>query len=74
MNNNIKAERVRAGKTIAEVAKQIGTSPNSVYNWESAATEPNARSLVRLANLYDCSPDYLLDMTDERHGRAAPTA
>lgn len=69
MHNNIRSERVRVGKSVDEVALKIGVTSSSVLKWEAQITEPSGRNLIALASLFGCSPDYLLDMTDERHGR-----
>lgn len=70
MNNNIRSERVRIGASVEDVATAINVSSSSVSKWESGDVEPNGRNLVNLAQLFNCTPDYLLDMTDERHGYA----
>ena len=70
MNNNIRSERVRIGVSVDDVAMAINVSSSSVSKWESGDVEPNGRNLVNLAQFFDCTPDYLLDMTDERHGYA----
>ena len=70
MNNNIRSERVRIGASVETIARAVHVSPSSVIKWESGNVEPNARNLINLAQLFDCTPDYLLDMTDERHGYA----
>lgn len=67
MHNNIRSERVRIGLSIDEVASKINVSPSSVQKWETQETEPNGRNIVNLARLFKCTPDYLLDMDDERN-------
>ncbi len=70
MRLNMHIERVRNGYTIKEVGKLIGAHPNAVSRWESGATEPTANNLIALCKLYGCTPEYLLDMTDERDAAA----
>ena len=67
MHYNIRSERVRIGETVEQVAKSIGVTPSSVLKWENQETEPNGRNLVKLAQHFDCTADYLLDMVDDRH-------
>lgn len=70
MRLNMHIERVKNGYTIKEVGKLIGAHPNAVSRWESGTTEPTANNLIALCKLYGCSPEYLLDMTDDKHASA----
>lgn len=67
---NMRAERARSGMTLQEVAEAINVHPNAVHRWERGRTEPTASNLIALCSIYKCTPEYLLDMTDERHGQA----
>ena len=71
MKRNMRAERVRNCYTIQDVAKIIGVHPNAVNRWELGKTKPSAENLISLCELYGCSPEYLLGLTDERNGTAA---
>lgn len=73
-HNNIGSERVRIGKSVDEIAKVAGVTPSAVRKWESGQTNPSSESLVLLAAYYGCTPDYLLDLTNERNGKYASTA
>lgn len=66
MRDNMRAERIRLNMTASEVANKIGVHENAVLRWESGDNDPLGTNLIKLANLYDCSPDYLLGLTDER--------
>ena len=70
MRANMKAERARKGLSAKEVANRIGVHENAVLRWESGDAEPLGNNLVKLANLYNCSPDYLLGISDERGSKA----
>lgn len=70
MRTNMKVERVRCNLTIKQVADAIDVHPNAVSRWESGTAEPSASNLIALSNLYGCTPEYLLDMTDERTAAA----
>ena len=70
MRKNMRAERARSGLTVRQVAESVGVHPNAVSRWESGDAEPTSSNLVALCRLYDCSPEYLLDMVSERHGKA----
>lgn len=69
MNRNIRSERVRANISVDDVAKALNVSSSAVIKWEQGQIEPCGRNIVALAALYRCTPDYLLDLTDERNGR-----
>ena len=56
----IKKLRKSAGLTLQELADIIGTSNQTVSNWENEKTEPDIRSLIKLANIFNCSIDYLI--------------
>lgn len=66
MRGNMKAERSRRGLTCKQVARIIGVHENAVIRWENDEAEPMASNLIKLAQLYECSPEYLLGLTDER--------
>lgn len=70
MRGNMKAERARFGLTIEDVAKKVGVNRNSVFRWESGEVEPTAENLEKLARLYDCTVEYLLEQTTDRAGKA----
>ena len=67
MLTNIRKERLERGLSIQAVASTIGVHPNAVSRWETGKAEPTSSNLIALCKLYDVSPEYLLDMTDERH-------
>ena len=73
MLTNMRKERLERGLSIQEVSKSIGVHPNAVSRWETGKTEPNSSNLISLCKLYDCTPEYLLDMTDERKATAIAT-
>lgn len=43
------------------VALSVGVSPPTVSMWESGRKEPTRENLVKLANLFGVTVDYLLD-------------
>lgn len=46
------------------VAAKLGISSGSVTNWKNG-TMPNSATLMKIANYFNVSPDYLLGRTDE---------
>lgn len=69
MKSNIRAERARLDLSQADVANAIGVHVNMISRYESGVSEPSGSVLVRLASFFECSPDYLLGLCDERNGR-----
>lgn len=70
MRGNMRAERVRRGLTATDVAKVVGVHPNALLRWEKGDSEPMGENLVALAWFYECTPEYLLEQTDDPHGKA----
>jgi len=48
-----------------ELAKEVGLSKNSIYNYENGKRLPDADALVRLAEYFDVPVDYLLGRETE---------
>ena len=46
-----------------ELAKQLHVSKQTISNWENNNVPP---SLIRIANFFDVSTDYLLEFNNER--------
>lgn len=70
MRGNMCAERKRRGLKASEVANAVGVHPNALLRWESGAAEPMGSNLIKLSKLYGCSPEYLLEQTDDPRGVA----
>lgn len=73
MLSNMRKERLERGLSIQEVATAISVHPNAIGRWEMGKAEPMSNNLMALCNLYECSPEYLLGMTDERNGAVIAT-
>lgn len=59
--NGLGKSRKRAGMTQKKASELSGISLGTLRNWEQGIYEPDAESLVRLAKLYNCTTDDLLD-------------
>ena len=57
---NINAERSRAGMTVEDLAKHLGVTRKTVYNWMAHGSIPLSK-LEMMADLFHCSIDYLLE-------------
>ena len=69
VNTNLLTERKKLGITSDEAATRLGVHPNTYSNWERGEAIPKGYNLVKLASLFDASPEYLLGLTDQRDGR-----
>lgn len=63
---NIASERVRICLTQDGLAEHLGTTRETVNRWETGANLPAISSLLKMADLFGCSVDYLLGRTDVR--------
>ena len=50
----IRKQRDAMGMTVAQLAKRVGVSRNTITNYESGKNEPSASDLVRLAETLGC--------------------
>ena len=48
-----------------DVAKGINTSQRNVGRWETGANEPSSSFILKLADFFDVSTDYLLGREDD---------
>lgn len=59
---NIEAERVRHNMSQDDLSKKLGTGRKTYYNWLDTGNIP-VPALMSLAEMFDCSVDYLLGKT-----------
>jgi len=64
----IKLERIRIGLTQRQLAEIIGVTELTIGKYEQNPQQASGRNLIKLADLFDCSVDYLLGRTEERGG------
>ena len=60
----IKELRLEHNLSQMELAKALNMSQSAVAKWELGKTEPTATAIIRLAQLFNESADYLLGLTD----------
>ena len=58
--------RMNKGLRQEQVAKLIGVNKSAISTYENDTRQPSFEILVRLANLYRVSTDYLLGQTNSR--------
>ena len=62
--DRLKSLREQHGYSQKYVAISVGVAPSIVSRWESGLKTPSRESIIRLAELYGISVDYLLDRSD----------
>lgn len=65
IGQNIKNIRLSQGKTQKEVAEMGGFRQGIYANWENDRYLPGAESLIKLADCFGCTVDYLLGRESE---------
>ena len=60
LNENIKRLRVARGVSQVALARVLGVTKQCVSNWENGNVLPSIEMLVRLADLFGVTTDYLL--------------
>ncbi len=63
--NRLKELRREKGLLQKEVAQKIGVSPQSYSFYENWINKPDPETLIKLADIYEVSVDYLLGRTDD---------
>ena len=62
LGKRIKELRIENNLTQEELAEQLGVSFQAVSRWENDLTYPDITLLPILANMFDVTTDYLLDV------------
>ncbi|MFL0198833.1 helix-turn-helix domain-containing protein [Clostridium sp. WILCCON 0269] len=65
--DRLKELREEMELTQDELGKMLNVSRQSVSSYESQDIEPSINNIVKLANIFDVSLDYLLCRTKEKH-------
>lgn len=60
MLTSIEAERVRKGLTKEELAKKLGISVKTYYNWVNEETDVPSSALLKMSKMFGTDVDYLL--------------
>lgn len=64
----LKKMRAKSHISQAKLADAIGVSPGNVSTWESGESKPSYTALYALAQFFDVSADYLLELTPQKMG------
>ena len=65
MTNAIASERKRKGLTQTSLGNMIGKDRSTIGRWESNPRVADCGDLEKLADIFDCSVDYLLGRCQE---------
>ncbi len=65
-SSRLRQLRVRRGLRQEQVANLIGVNKSAISSYENAMRQPSYEILIRLANLYRVTTDYLLGQTNNR--------
>lgn len=66
----IREEREKLGYTLQELADILGIAPNTLHNYEHTKRHPNVEMLIKLADIFNCSIDYLVCRVDTRYAQS----
>lgn len=64
--------REEKGLSQKELGKMFNVAQNTISNWEKGAREPDKKTLVKLADFFGCSTDYLLGKDPDPQPPATP--
>ena len=65
MSNRIKSLRLEREMSQRALAEKIGCSQKSIDGWEKNKIEPAAGFVCALADVFECTTDYLLGREDD---------
>lgn len=66
-SNRIRTLRLEKGLSCDELGKYVGVSRVSAWQWEAGINYPNNHVLLKLAELFDVTTDYLLGKSDVKN-------
>jgi len=65
-SKNLKEVRMQKGLSQKQMAELLGVSYRTYQNYELMTREPKLEILIRIADLYNVSLDYLVGRTDKK--------
>ena len=66
---NLASERRRIGMTQAQLGKELGFTVKTIGRWEKDISTMPGEIVIKAASLFNCSTDYLMDLTEDRRPR-----
>lgn len=71
LSTRIRELRLAGHITQTELAAALGVTKQSISNWENDNIQPSIDMLLRLADFFSVSTDYLLGLENEERVRVA---
>lgn len=68
MRVNIEAERARNRLSKEELAKELGISIKTYYNWLNEETDIPGSKLMKMASLFGVTMEYLMESVPDEKG------
>lgn len=66
LGEKIKILRVSRGINQIELSKALGVSKQCVSNWENDNIQPSIEMLIKIAQYFNATTDYLLGLENDR--------
>ncbi len=66
LNENIKKLRLAQNMSQVELARRLNVSKQSVSNWENDNIQPSIEMLIKIADCFSVSTDYILGLQIEK--------
>ena len=60
----LKELRIEKGLMQSELASRLNVNQRTISNWEKNVREPNIDMIIRIAQFFEVSTDYLLGVVD----------
>lgn len=67
LNERIRKLRLERNLSQVDLAKKLNVTKQSVSNWENDNIQPSIEMLIKLAEAFSVSTDYLLGLDDRRY-------
>lgn len=73
ISDRLKRERIKKGYSQLKLGEILNVTQQAVAKWEKGISEPDSENLLKIAQLYGISTDYLLGnvITDEERAAGA---
>ncbi|WP_070000040.1 helix-turn-helix domain-containing protein [Cellulosilyticum sp. I15G10I2] len=69
IHENIRKLRLEKGYNQKDLADKMGVTVTAVSNWENGNRIPETVTLDKLADIFNCTTDYLLGRTEHRDSK-----
>jgi transcriptional regulator with XRE-family HTH domain len=64
VGKRIKTLRLKKGWIIADLAEKVGISTTAISHYERDLRNPDAETIIKLIEIFECSAEYLLGFSD----------